>query len=251
MVEAICVLDCVVHDERRFYRTQSSQLCDGLFDGTIRTDGLCRFCNVALERSASLICHACCLGRDRLRASHPLPKFLCVVVAICPVLFLLCFDRDKIPSRVRWKLITVFLLSVLLVATPWWIRNGLVLGNNLSLGTKGATTLLGGYCDESLAQGGEWQFGPEKRLREEIYSNFDFENSTSQDWIESEKIVALEASKKVKAWIYENTSSIPQLVVHRIVTEWNPYTGKSLVFKLLALVASLRCGNWIDAFCIG
>ena len=144
--------------------------------------------------------------------------------------------ETKIPSRVRWKLITVFLLSVLLVATPWWIRNGLVLGNNLSLGTKGATTLLGGYCDESLAQGGEWQFGPEKRLREQIYSNFDFENSTSQDWIESEKIVALEASKKVKAWIYENTSSIPQLVVHRIVTEWNPYTGKSLVFKLLALV---------------
>lgn len=97
MDEAVCVLDCMVHDDRRFHRTQSSKLCDGLSYRTIRAYGLCGICNFALACSASNFIDVCSLGGDRLRASYPLSKFVCVVVAICPIFSLLFLDRDRDP----------------------------------------------------------------------------------------------------------------------------------------------------------
>lgn len=144
--------------------------------------------------------------------------------------------KTVVPNRTKWKLILTFFISLLLIVAPWWIRNIMVLGELQPLGTKGPTTLLGGYCDESLNAGGEWQFGPEKRLREEVYGRLDLGSATSQEWIETEKTIASEASQRVVHWIRTNFASLPQLMVQRVVTEWNPYTGKSLLFKILALV---------------
>jgi hypothetical protein len=157
-------------------------------------------------------------------------------IPFLPACLWLSMVKTEIPNRTKWKLILTFFISLLLIVAPWWIRNIMVLGELQPLGTKGPTTLLGGYCDESLNAGGEWQFGPEKRLREEVYGRLDLGSATSQEWIETEKTIASEASQRVVHWIRTNFASLPQLMVQRVVTEWNPYTGKSLLFKILALV---------------
>jgi hypothetical protein len=164
-------------------------------------------------------------------------------IPFLPLCLWFAMMETAIPFRTKWKLILTFSVSLLLVITPWWIRNITILGELQPLGTKGPTTLLGGYCEESLNRGGEWQFGPEKRLREEVLARFDLENATSQKWIEAEKIIANEASQKVTEWIQGNWASLPLLFVQRVVTEWNPYTGKSLLFKILALVGI--AGLWL------
>jgi hypothetical protein len=164
-------------------------------------------------------------------------------IPFLPACIWLSMVNTVAPIRTKWKLILAFSISLLLVVTPWWIRNVIVLGELQPLGTKGPTTLLGGYCDESLNSGGEWQFEPEKKLREEVYGRFDLGSATSQEWIDVEKTIASEASQRVAEWIRMNVASLPQLVVQRVVTEWNPYTGKSLLFKILALVGV--AGLWL------
>lgn len=135
-------------------------------------------------------------------------------------------------SAIRWT--AFFLVVVLAVQSPWWVRNSLVLGHFQPLGTKGSTTLLGGYCDESLASQGEWQFEPERQLRAMLPPPF--ESNNAGDWIDNERTIASLAAEEVKRWAVENQSSLPGLMVQRVVTEWNPYTGKALLLKILAMV---------------
>jgi hypothetical protein len=129
-------------------------------------------------------------------------------------------------------------IGVIAVLMPWWIRNCLVLEDWMPLGTKGQTTLLGGYCDESLANAGEWQFAPERRLRERIQveSSSDFDPEKPDAWLDREKWIAREAWTEVQRWCGSHVSDIPRLVVQRMVTEWNPYSGKALLMKLFAIV---------------
>jgi hypothetical protein len=140
--------------------------------------------------------------------------------------------RHTLGMSVCWS------IGVIAVLMPWWIRNCLVLEDWMPLGTKGQTTLLGGYCDESLANAGEWQFAPERRLRERIQveSSSDFDPEKPDAWLDREKWIAREAWTEVQRWCGSHVSDIPRLVVQRMVTEWNPYSGKALLMKLFAIV---------------
>lgn len=164
-------------------------------------------------------------------------SFLLWIPVLIPVVLVRFAWKSK-SNGSRWKQslqwTLLFLAVVLLTQSPWWIRNRLVLERFQPLGTKGSTTLVGGYCSESVSQQGEWQFDPERGLRAQYPPPVD--SDQAREWIDNELVIAKAASEQVKTWTFENLSSLPILMVQRIVTEWNPYTGKALALKLLAAV---------------
>ena len=106
----------------------------------------------------------------------------------------------------------------------------------MPLGTQGSITMLGGYSDAALAAGGDWQYAPEFELRAELEHNPDFQQNT--DPIQRELIVAREASRRVRSWIAAHWTDLPTLFSRRIVTHWNPYHGRSLLWKF-AMIAGI------------
>ena len=107
----------------------------------------------------------------------------------------------------------------------------------MPLGTQGPITLLGGYCDEALTGGGDWQHAPEQRLRQVMRENEAF-NALPTD-VARELMIADESKRLVRAWVADHWTELPRLFVARVVTHWNPYTGKSLVWRLLILAGAV------------
>lgn len=134
------------------------------------------------------------------------------------------------------RMIAIFLIVFGLTASPWWIRNCSVLHEFSPLGTKGYTSFLGGFCDEAYAASGEWQFAPERALRLEKTADENWGSVSAERVIEVEKEIASESKRRILQWCWENPGRLSQLTFLRVVTEWNPYTGKALILKLLALV---------------
>ena len=136
-----------------------------------------------------------------------------------------------------WRSAGIFLMLTVVFLSPWWIRNCTVLGRIMPLGTQGPITMLGGYCDEALAAGGDWQYVPEQRLRAALSSDPEFQQLPND--VERELMVAEVAKRQVRAWIAEHLTDLPRLFAQRVVTHWNPYTGKSLIWRLLILVGAV------------
>ena len=142
---------------------------------------------------------------------------------------------DSRARRVRGFIVsTQMIATCLLVCAPWWIRNCVVLQAPLPLGTQGATTLVGGYSDESLERRGEWQIEPEIRLRQRIESELAIGEGGSQE--RREVRVARAASKQVQSWIAQHMEDLPRLFWYRLVSEWSPYSGRALIWKMAALL---------------
>ncbi len=132
---------------------------------------------------------------------------------------------------------TLIIVIALVCLSPWWIRNCLVLDRFMPLGTQGPITLLGGYCDEALAGGGDWQHAPEQRLRQAMRENEAF-NSLPSD-VARELMIADESKRLVRTWIAEHRTELPLLFVSRVIIHWNPYAGKSLVWRMLILAGAI------------
>ena len=140
-------------------------------------------------------------------------------------------------ERRRWRVATQVLLLTLLFMSPWWVRNCVVLERFMPLGTQGPITMLGGYCDEALAAGGDWQHAPEQRLRLRMQVDPAF-NALSSD-VARELMIADESKRLVRTWIAEHVGDLPSLFISRVFTHWNPYTGKSLIWRLLILTGAV------------
>ena len=138
------------------------------------------------------------------------------------------------------------------VCLPWWIHNVVVLQRWMPLGTQGAITMLGGYSDEALAAGGDWQFAPEQRLRATLRDQARLRNAANDT--QREVIISEIAAAQLRGWITEHWTELGSMFASRIVTHWNPYWGLSLVWKLAAmcggvvlLYAAMRYGAGYDA----
>lgn len=159
-----------------------------------------------------------------------------VYVAWLPGIWGLLFLASRGTYVVRAKQASGIVLIALVCCLPWWSRNMVVLGQFRPLGTQGPITLLGGYSDEALAAGGEWQFAPEQQLRQRLLSDPSFaqaENDTAR-----ELLVAEAAGREVREWIGDHWSDLPGMFIARVIRHWNPYHGRSLLWKLLVLVGA-------------
>ena len=120
---------------------------------------------------------------------------------------------------------------------PWWLHNIIVLDRFMPLGTQGPITLIGGYCDEALAAGGDWQFEPEQRLRQRLENEPSF--LAARDDTAREVLVADAAKEQLWTWIGAHSEQLLPLVGRRIATHWNPYTGRSLLWKFFMLAGAI------------
>lgn len=118
---------------------------------------------------------------------------------------------------------------------PWWIHNCMSLGRFMPLGTQGSIAMLGGYSDEAYADMGNWSYAPELALRRAMKPRLlELANDT-----EREVVVSEEAAIVLRKWIVTNLDKLPSLAVMRAITHWNPYTGKSLVWKVLFALGAI------------
>ena len=104
----------------------------------------------------------------------------------------------------------------------------------MPLGTQGPITLVGGYSDESLTQKGQWQLEPELRLRARVASELATDEAGSL--VRREVRVARAAREEVHTWTLGHLHELPKLVWYRLASEWAPYSGRALAWKLAALL---------------
>lgn len=156
-----------------------------------------------------------------------------IFVVWLPGLWLLLLLGLPGSLRKRTQVASLTLLMALTVCLPWWARNIIVLEQWMPLGTQGPITLLGGYSDEALAAAGEWQFAPEMQLREELKQ--DPQWLAAENDIQREIIVSQTARRRLRDWIQTHWQDLGAMFWGRLLTHWNPYSGRSLIWKLLAL----------------
>ena len=130
---------------------------------------------------------------------------------------------------------STFMIATLLICTGWWVRNTHVLERPMPLGTQGPITLLGAYSDEGWANGGEWAYEPEQRLRKQL--------RTIQEWAISDRqfevLLSEQASLRVRRWVLGNPDKVMRMAWPKIRTHWNPYHGRSLIWKVLMLLGAV------------
>ncbi len=151
-----------------------------------------------------------------------------------PALWLLIAWLNPGGRRSKMGVASLIVLFACLTCAPWWIRNCVVLQTWMPLGTQGAITLLGGYSDAALKSDGDWQAAPERQLRSELSQRPEFLTLASDT--ERELVVSREASIRVRAWFWNHLDQIPILVGKRVFVHWNPYTGRSLIWKVAILL---------------
>ncbi|GAB5406990.1 MAG: hypothetical protein Aurels2KO_52210 [Aureliella sp.] len=174
-------------------------------------------------------------------------------IAVLAVLY----KRSDGRSRFVWA--AALISSAVLVCLPWWIRNYRVTDDYSPLGTKGMITLVGGYCDAALEAGGDWQFEPEQELRAELRAEGLTEQTAQPDSPEIdpfaagtrfEVALAKRSRVQVMTWVRENSYEFAQLAWARIVTHWNPYSAKILLWRFacalgaVTLLMNLRRESW-------
>ncbi len=152
--------------------------------------------------------------------------------------------------RQRFGIATLVIVVSCLVCSPWWLRNCVVLHAWMPLGTQGSITLLGGYSDAALHSNGDWQPEPEIALRAELATRPDFQQLESD--AQRELVVSQVAGARVRAWLLSHLDALPTLIAKRIYVHWNPYSGRSLLWKIAILLGVLglmwyrdRAGYWL------
>lgn len=141
-------------------------------------------------------------------------------------------------QRQRLGIATLVVAVACLVCTPWWLRNCVVLRAWMPLGTQGPITLLGGYSDAALGSDGNWQPEPERALRAELATQPDFQQLETDG--QRELVVSQIAAERVKAWGFSHLDALPRMMAQRIYVHWNPYSGRSLMWKLAILLGIIR-----------
>ena len=147
------------------------------------------------------------------------------------------------PHQARWWLIPcVFLLAVSLVVTPWWIRNCVLTGRLMPLGSQGAASLRGGYSDEALADWGNWHADAEIAMQLKLDGVAGSDNWTA---IEREVALADRASAETWDWIALHWQDLPKLFAMRLASHWGPWRLDHIVWKLSAILGLI----WIWRSC--
>ncbi len=161
-----------------------------------------------------------------------------IAIAWLPGIMLILLLLWKPTSSLNVATLVFFGLVVLLLS-PWWIRNCQQLRIFMPMGAQGAASILGGYSDEALADHGNWHPEAELRLRQILK-----DSPTADKWsnLEFERSLAEAASIETGHWIHHHYRSLPNLFAMRLQTHWGPYFGKSLVWRcgmVLGVIALL------------
>jgi len=141
--------------------------------------------------------------------------------------------KAHVESPRWWLAPVVFCMAVCLIAGPWWVRNILVSGRWMPMGTQGAASLRGGYSDQALADWGNWHADAEAAMQ----SKLDRE-SGSDTWSAIKREVALAdlASQETWNWIHQHRADLVKLGFMRLVSHWGPWRIDHILWKAAAIL---------------
>lgn len=127
--------------------------------------------------------------------------------------------------RKRWETfrlghLVVFLVTAMIVALPWWTRNCMTTDHFTPFGTAGSCGFVGGYCDQSLANYGQWQPDVYNQNQIEVQKNFDMD---VVELAHLEHAIGEASVSKTKAWCLENWARLPKLMVFRCLSHWGMF----------------------------
>lgn len=152
----------------------------------------------------------------------------------------------------RWSHLAIFLATAMLVAMPWWIRNCTTTGHFTPFGTAGSCGFVAAYCDQSLANFGQWQPDVFNQNQLEVQKLLDMDSIRLADL---EYLTGKESVRKTKAWCLDNWHQIPKLMLGRGISHWgfnNPavplvFQAANLWLVVIGLLGCLYCTGRIRA----
>jgi len=155
--------------------------------------------------------------------------------------------RKRVSSR-KWSHFAVFLVTAIVFAMPWWVRNCAVTEHFTPFGTAGSCGFVGAYCDESLANHGQWQSALFEDNQREVQATVDMD---SVSLAHLEYLTGQASLQKTKQWCTANWSQIPKLMAYRALSHWgffNPAVPKSFAVAnlCLVLIGFLGCFYFTD-----
>ena len=114
--------------------------------------------------------------------------------------------------------VAIVLVTALCVGAPWWIRNCLATGHFQPFGTAGASGLVAAYCDESLADYGNWKSSVFHRNQWDVFNRgIDLDE---MPLAQREYLVGQASQAKAFAWAVTNWYRLPQLAAYRYLSHW-------------------------------
>lgn len=158
------------------------------------------------------------------------------------VLLAWCWKRTGSRTSV-WLVSGLFLLPAIVIPSPWWVRNCIVLDRFMPLGTQGGIGLPVGYSDQALESGGLWSsternlFWTEARNRIEAAGERPLADRASR---------ARYGRRHVLRWIAAHPAELPGLALRKAWNSWTwvPRHGWLLIVALPGLLL-VRRRFWI------
>jgi hypothetical protein len=129
----------------------------------------------------------------------------------------------------------VFLIAVLVVPSPWWVRNCVVLEAPMPMGTQGGIGLPGGFSDAALENGGLWVDADSFGVFDEINRDLDDKDASP---LEREIVRSKYGTTWVLTWMKDNPVKVVQLMGLKLWRLWTRGpTIQALVMGILGLMA--------------
>jgi 4-amino-4-deoxy-L-arabinose transferase-like glycosyltransferase len=135
-------------------------------------------------------------------------------------------------SLSAFRLPSLFLVSFIIVAAPWILRNSLVLGGFYPLGTMGSMNLSAGYSDQAVNNRGQWF----NLSREGFFDQLNIDNLSL---LEQEKLKTEYSRDEAIKWVLSNPMKVPLLMFYKIVGVWIPRGVAAPIILIFATLGFL------------
>lgn len=148
---------------------------------------------------------------------------------------------------IRWgrRLVVLLAISAIVVA-PWAIRNCRVTGAFEPLGCLGKLSLAGAYCDEALAEWGNWQVAPQVEI---VHRSTAAHRGEELTLAEYECVHGQYGTTAATEWCRANPGSIPGLMLMRVCSHLNlrrlPNVSALLYMANLLLLSCAAAGAFM------
>lgn len=133
----------------------------------------------------------------------------------------------------------LFCVTVLVVISPWAIRNVVLLKTFAPMGTQGLMELSAGYSDAAWENHGVWQ-----HLSAQDF--FDDSALAGLHGYTRELAIAEQSKAKAFHWIQNNAAKVPLLAAMKLRSEFRPADIVSAIVLLLAIVGAAVSIRSID-----
>ncbi len=117
----------------------------------------------------------------------------------------------------NWGHAVTFFLAVFVVAMPWWIRNCTLTGQFSPFGSAGTCGLVAAWCDQSLADHGQWQPQVFNDLQRAVVDSM---KATGDELVPREVEMGRRSSKAAIAWCKSHRDRIPEMMFWRALSHW-------------------------------